>query len=215
MGQERPAVRTVVGIEAEIACEGVVRLLDGSAGVEVVAATSELGHLPSYVRGHDADVLLLAPRPDRSSEDELVREVVRSLRAAGSPAPVVVLGYLTDEHLVRRALHSGASGYVLIWQSTDDLVGALRLAASGRAYVSPRLGVDIALVDQEVYDGLTEREAQIARLVALGYSNRQIAEELFLSTRTVESHRSRLLRKLGATDRRELVSWALEHHMIP
>jgi two-component system response regulator NreC len=75
--------------------------------------------------------------------------------------------------------------------------------------------VEIARMDEDDHDGLTDRESEIARLVALGYSNSQIGKELFLSTRTIESHRSNLTRKLGLEDRRELVSWAIEHQMIP
>jgi two-component system response regulator NreC len=215
MGQEGPSVRVVIGADAALLREGLIRCLDDTEGVEVVAAVGDLGHLPSYVRGHDADVLLLAPSPDRAGDPGLVASVIDGLRASGSNAPVVVLGLSADAMIARRDLHDGASGYVLAWQSVDDLVEALRTAVLGRLYVSPRLGVEIARMDEDDHDGLTDRESEIARLVALGYSNSQIGKELFLSTRTNESHRSNLTRKLGLEDRRELVSWAIEHQMIP
>lgn len=215
MGQEGPSVRVVVGADAELAREGIIRCLDEAEGVEVVSAVRDLGHLPAYVRGHDADALLLAPSPERAEDPNLVERVVDELRQAGSNAPVVVVGYRSDAAIARRALHAGASGYVLVWQSVQELVEALQLAVRGRLYISARLGVEIARMDEDEHDGLTERESEIARLVALGYSNSQIGQELFLSTRTIESHRSNLTRKLGVEDRRELVSWAIEHQMIP
>lgn len=215
MGQEGPSIRVVIGADAALLREGLTRCLDEAEGVEIVAAVGDLGHLASYVRGHDADVLLLAPSPDRASELELVSGVIDGLRSAGSNAPVVVLGFSADAVVARRDLHDGASGYVLAWQSLEDLVDALKTAVLGRLYVSPRLGVEIARMDEDDHDGLTDRETEIARLVALGYSNSQIGQELFLSTRTIESHRSNLTRKLGVADRRELVSWAIEHQMIP
>ena len=215
MGQEGPSVRVVVGADAELAREGVIRCLAEADGVEVVSAVRDLGHLPAYVRGHDADVLLVAPSPERAEDPNLVGRLVEELRQAGSNAPVVVLGYRSDAAIARRALHAGASGYVLVWQSVRDLVEALQLAVRGRLYISARLGVEIARIDEDDHDGLTEREVEVARLAALGYSNSQIGQELYLSTRTIESHRSNLTRKLGVEDRRGLVSWAIEHQMIP
>jgi two-component system response regulator NreC len=215
MGNEGPSIRVVIGADAALMREGIYRCLEDSEGVEVVAAVRDFGHLPSYVRGHDADVLLLAPSPERACEPDLVTGLVDGLRAAGSNAPVVVLGFNADAVIARRDLHDGASGYVLAWQSVEELVDALRLAVRGRLYVSPRLGVEIARMDEDDHDGLTDRETEIARLVALGYSNSQIGNELFLSTRTIESHRSNLTRKLGVADRRELVAWAIEHQMVP
>ena len=215
MGQEGPSVRVVVGADAELAREGGIRCLAEADGVEVVSAVRDLGHLPAYVRGHDADVLLVAPSPERAEDPNLVGQLVEELRQAGSNAPVVVLGYRSDAAIARRALHAGASGYVLVWQSVRDLVEALQLAVRGRLYISARLGVEIARIDEDDHDGLTEREVEVARLAALGYSNSQIGQELFLSTRTIESHRSNLTRKLGVEDRRGLVSWAIEHQMIP
>ena len=96
MGQEGPSVRVVIGADAALLREGLVRCLDDAGGVEVVASVGDLGHLASYVRGHDADVLLLAPSPDRAGDPELVATVVEGLRAAGSNAPVVVLGLSAD-----------------------------------------------------------------------------------------------------------------------
>lgn len=214
MGHEGPTVRVVVGADAEIAREGVVRCLSANEGIQVVSSTGDLTHLGSYARGHDADVVLLAPRPETTSDAKLTIDAIGQVRKAGSRAPVVVLSYVTDAYVAREVLHDGATGFVLVWQSIDDLANALRLAANDRPYVSPRLGVEIARIADEGED-LTDREAQIARLIALGYSNAQIGQELFLSTRTIESHRSRLTSKLGVEDRRGLVSWAIDHHMIP
>ena len=214
MGREGPAVRVVIGADAAIAREGIIRCLGSLESIEVVAATGEISYLGSYARGHDADVVLLAPRPEVAADASSVTAAIQAIRDSGSGAPVVVLSYVTDAYVARQVLHEGATGYVLVWQAIEELETAIHLAAERRLYVSPRLGVEIARIDAND-GGLTDREAEIARLIALGYSNQQIGEELFLSTRTIESHRSRLTHKLGVGDRRELVSWAIEHHMIP
>lgn len=214
MGREGPFIKVVIGADAEIAREGIVRCLADVEGIEVASSTGEIAHIGSYARGHDADVILLAPRPEVASDARSVIAAIEEVRKAGCSVPVVVLSYVTDAYVAREVLHDGATGYVLAWQSIDDLADALRLASENKLYVSPRLGVEIARIESDD-DGLTDREAEIARLIALGYSNAQIGQELFLSTRTIESHRSRLTDKLGVEDRRELVSWAIAHHVIP
>lgn len=214
MGRQGPSVRVVVASDAEIVREGTVRCLDETEGIEVVATTGEFDHVGSYARGHDADVVLLFPRPETAMDAESVSKAIDQVRQSGSSAPVVVLSAVNDPHIAREILHDGATGFVQTWQSVEELADALRLAADRKLYVNPRLGVEIARIESDD-DGLTERESEIARLIALGYSNAQIGKELFLSTRTIESHRSRLTQKLGVGDRRELVSWAIQHHMIP
>jgi two-component system response regulator NreC len=96
-------------------------------------------------------------------------------------------------------------------------VEAVRAAAAGRTYLNPMLGARIASAPPEPSgppDGLTEREVEILRLIALGHTNTEIAERLYLSVRTVESHRSHLQQKLGRTTRAELVQYALDKGFV-
>jgi len=101
-------------------------------------------------------------------------------------------------------------------ESADaELVQAIRAAVAGEHYLNPRLGAKVASEPPPgPPDGLSERELEILRLIALGYTNAQVAEELFLSVRTVETHRAHIQQKLGLSDRAELVRYALDRHLV-
>src|SRR5918912_822136 len=112
----------------------------------------------------------------------------------------------------REALQAGALGFVLKEAAEAELLQAIRSAASGDTYLNPRLGARIA-VQPSTPDGppddLSERELEVLRMIALGHTNAEIGEQLFLSVRTVETHRAHIQQKLGRTSRAELVRYAL------
>ena len=96
----------------------------------------------------------------------------------------------------------------------SELVTAVRMAAEGQTYLQPQLGARLAASPSASEDDLTDREVEVLRLIALGHTNSEIAEQLFLSVRTVESHRAHIQQKLGLTTRSELVRYALERRLI-
>jgi two-component system response regulator NreC len=159
------------------------------------------------------DVLVLdLSMPGRSS-----RSAIRELVEAGSTTRVVVLTMQDDPAFARGAMRAGAAGYVLKEAADEELVAAVRAAAAGETYLNPKLGALLAAAPPEspgLPDDLTEREADILRLIALGHTNREIAEQLFLSVRTVESHRAHIQQKLGRTTRAELVRYALDQGFV-
>ena len=115
----------------------------------------------------------------------------------------------------REALGAGALGYVLKEAADDELVEAVRRAAVGESYLNPRLGARIASEPPPgPPDDLSEREVDVLRLIALGHTNAEIAEQLFLSVRTVETHRSHIQQKLRLSTRAELVDYALKRKLI-
>jgi two-component system response regulator NreC len=130
---------------------------------------------------------------------------------------VVVLTMQNDPAFAREALRGGALGYVLKEAADAELVEAVRLAAEGRTYLHPELGAKLAAEPPEPSgppDDLTEREVEVLRLIALGHTNAEIAGQLYLSVRTVESHRAHIQQKLRLTTRAELVRYALDKHLI-
>jgi two-component system response regulator NreC len=146
--------------------------------------------------------------PDGSSLTAIER-----LRASSPQTTIVVLTMHTDPELAREALHAGATGFVLKEAAEAELVDAIRLAAVGRTYLAPELGARLAAAGsgREVRpDGLSGRELEVLRLIALGYTNGEIASQLFLSVRTVESHRARIQQKTGRGSRAQLVAYARE-----
>jgi two-component system, NarL family, response regulator NreC len=96
----------------------------------------------------------------------------------------------------------------------EELVNAVHLAAAGKTYLQPELGAKLAADTGESADGLSERELEIVRLIALGHTNTEIAEQLYLSVRTVESHRARVQQKLKLNKRSDLVRYALERGLL-
>jgi two-component system response regulator NreC len=117
---------------------------------------------------------------------------------------------------VREALRAGAIGYVTKEAADAEVVEAVRLAADDQPYLHPRLGAKLATepVDEGPPDDLTEREVQVLRLIALGHTNTEIASQLYLSVRTVESHRAHIQQKLRLSTRAELVRYALDHGLV-
>ena len=139
------------------------------------------------------------------------------LRETAPETQIVVLTMQTDPAFAREALRAGAIGYVLKEAAETELVRAVRLAADGRTYLSPELGARLAAeppVSQVPPDDLSARELEVLRLIALGHTNSEIASSLFLSVRTVESHRAHIQQKTRRTTRAELVAYAREHHLL-
>jgi len=122
-----------------------------------------------------------------------------------------------DPAFARQALQSGAAGYVLKEAADDELLGAVRLAARGETYLNPRIGARIAAQLPQPAgppDDLSARELDVLRLIALGHTNAEIGKQLYLSVRTVETHRAHIQRKTRCSTRAELVRYALDHGLV-
>jgi two-component system response regulator NreC len=136
--------------------------------------------------------------------------------AAGDTS-VVVLTMQDDPSFARQALQAGANGFVLKEAADDELLLAIRLAADGDTYLNPRLGAKLAAQPPKPDgppDDLTEREVEVLSLIALGHTNSEIGAQLYLSTRTVETHRAHIQQKLRRSSRADLVRYALEHDLV-
>ena len=127
---------------------------------------------------------------------------------------IVVLTMQDDPAFARQALQAGARAFVLKEAADEELLEAIRLAAAGGTYLNPRLGARLATAPEGPPDDLSEREVDVLRLIALGHTNGEIAEQLYVSTRTVETHRAHIQRKLNRSSRAELVRYALEQKLV-
>jgi two-component system, NarL family, response regulator NreC len=185
-------------------------LLETEPDLEVVAEAGDIESTVRYVRGHKPDVLVL----DLNMPSGRSLGAVPEMLEASPGTSVVVLTMETDPSYAREAIQTGVLGYVLKEAVEEELVSAVRLASAGKTYLQPELGAKLAAGAGELADGLSERELEIVRLIALGHTNTEIAEQLFLSVRTVESHRAHVQQKLKLNKRSDLVRYALERGLL-
>lgn len=136
---------------------------------------------------------------------------VRRMQELHPEVPVLVLSMHGEADDVRRAFEAGASGYVLKTAADEELIRAIRAVSEGERYLHPSLGAVLAQPPKSRggVDELSPREREVLRLLALGHTNQEIAQELYVSVRTVESHRAHIMTKLRANSRADMVRHAL------
>jgi two-component system response regulator NreC len=205
--------RIVLSDDHVVVRRGLRFVLEAEEGFEVIAEAGTVEETLRKVRAIRPEVLVL----DLNLGTESSLDAIPQIRAATPGTAIVVLTMQNEPAFARQALQSGASAYVLKEAADDELVEAVRVAAGGGTYLNPALGARLAAeppAPSGPPDDLTEREVGVLRLIALGNTNQEIADQLFLSVRTVESHRAHIQRKLGRTTRAELVRYALDRGLV-
>jgi two-component system response regulator NreC len=214
LGVEALPVTIVLADDHAVVRSGLRMVLEREGDLQVVAEVGDAERAVRTVLGHKPAVIVL----DLNMPGELSSlEAIPRIREVSPDTRVVVLTMQEDPEFARRALRAGAVGYVLKEAADDELVDAVRRAAEGGTYLNPRLGGMLAAAPPEPSrppDELTEREVDVLRLIALGHTNTEIAAQLFLSVRTVESHRAHIQQKLRRGSRAELVRYALDHGFV-
>ncbi|MHB8691414.1 MAG: response regulator [Solirubrobacteraceae bacterium] len=209
---DKDPIRIVIADDHSVVRRGLRQLLDAEEGFEVVAEAGDVETARRYVRGHRPDVLVI----DLNMPGGPSIAAIPSMREEAPQTSIVVLTMQSEPAYARQALSAGALGYVLKEAADVELIEAIRAAAAGESYLNPRLGAKVAAepLAGGAPGGLSDREVEVLRMIALGRTNAQVAEDLFLSVRTVETHRAHIQQKLGLSDRSELVSYALRHKLI-
>lgn len=208
------SLKIVVADDHAVVRAGLRRVLEGQPEWEVVAEASDAEDAERYVRGHKPDVLVLdlnMPGPLTSLD------LIPRLASEHPQTKIVVLTMQDEPAFVRGALSAGAMAYVLKEAADDELVDAIKAAAAGQSYLNPRLGAKLASTPAEALgppDALSSREAEVLGLIALGHTNAEIAAKLFLSVRTIETHRTHIQQKTGRSTRAELVAYALTNGLV-
>jgi two-component system response regulator NreC len=198
----------VIADDHAVVRQGIRLLLESEEDMAVVGEASDVREAAALLRSAAPAVLLL----DLHMGPELSLSTLSELRAVSPSTAVVILTMDDDPAFVQPAWAAGAAGYVLKEASRAELVRAVRAVGRGGRYLDPAIG-GWALTGAGD-DVLTERELEVLRLVALGYTNSEIAKRMYISPRTVETHRANLQAKLRLTGRPELVRYALEHGVI-
>jgi two-component system, NarL family, response regulator NreC len=207
-------IRVILADDHRMVRTGLGLLLEAEQCIEVVAESGDVDGALRAVLGHRPDVLVLDLNMPGT---QTALEALPLVRESSPRTATVVLTMQEDPEYARRALRAGALGYVLKEAADAELVEAVRRAADGQPYLNPSLGARLAAMPEQATgppDNLSERELEVLRLLALGHTNAEIGLQLFLSVRTVETHRAHVQQKLGRVTRAELVRYALDHGLL-
>ena len=212
---EHGEIKVVVTGTMDLQLDGIAALLDARPGLDVEAVVDLAADGPRAVRLKRPNVVLVeVPRADPLDVDAPTK-AVRAMRDAHPDGGIVAILQRPDPFAARDVLQVGASACLTKSDRTRHLMDAVYNAARGEQYVSP--AISIALADVSVQNGngdLSLRENEVLRMIALGFTNQEIADQMHLSVRTIEAHRSRLQAKLGVTRRAELVQAAHEYGLV-
>jgi DNA-binding NarL/FixJ family response regulator len=212
-------IRVVLADDQPLVRAGLRVLINDTPDIEVTGEAGTGAQAVQLARDTRPDVVVMDIR--MPGMDGI--EATRMITAGDDPARVVVLTTFDDDDYVYGALHAGASGFLVKDMALDDILTAIRVAAAGDALIAP--GVTRRLIAQftarpapapppRQLNGITEREREVLTLIGRGMSNSEIAGHLFISMATVKAHVARLLTKLGARDRVQLVITAYEARLV-
>ena len=209
------SIRVLIVDDHAVVRAGLRLLLDAQDDIETVGEAGDAREAIFEARSTKPDVVLM----DVVLGDKSGIDVTPELIHEQPQARVLVLSLQDDRRHVREAFAAGAHGYVLKEAADTELVTAVREVARGASYVHPGLGArmaaaDAAAADAAGHDPLSDREREVLRLLALGHTNQEIAEMLFISVRTAETHRAHIMQKLRLETRAELVRYALAQGLL-
>jgi len=212
-------MRVVIADDQTVVREGLVTLLETMPEVEVVGSAADGEQVVALVAELAPHVVLMDLRMPRMDGVEATRRI----RVEHPQTQVVVLTTFADDESIVGALRAGAIGYLTKDAGREHILRALEAAVSGQAVLDPTVQarlVEVATLPSAIGsgpppDGLTEREAEVLRLIAAGHSNSEIGEKLFVSQATVKSHVNRIFAKTGSRDRSQAVAYAHRQGMVP
>jgi two-component system, NarL family, response regulator NreC len=208
-------VRVLVVDDHAVVRAGRRLLIDAEPDLETVGEAGDVRGAIFETRATKPDLVLLdVTMPGGSGLEGIPR-----LLYEHAEVKILILSMEDDPRYVREAFAAGASGYVLKDAVDAEVVTAIREVAGGGRYVHPELGARLVSADADAAreaedDPLSDREHEVLRLLALGYTNQEIAKQLFISVRTAETHRAHVMQKLRLASRAELVRYALAHGLL-
>ena len=210
METDERQITLVLADDHNVIRAGLRAMLEVESDLRVIGEAADTASARKLVRDRHPDVLVLDLRMPGA---EPLTDV-SALRAEAPWTAIVVLTMESDPRRARDLLASGASWYVLKQAAERQLTDAIRTAAAGGSYIDPELGGQVARLGADPLEALGERDRELLRLLALGHTNREIGERLYLSVRAVEVNRANLLQKLGLQTRPELVRFAIANGVI-
>jgi two-component system, NarL family, response regulator NreC len=208
-------IRVLVVDDHAVVRSGLRLLIDAEEDMETVGEAGTVRDAIFEARTSTPDLILMdVVMPGESGLEGLPR-----LLHEHPGVKVLILSMQDDPRYLREAFAAGASGYVLKEAADTEVVTAIREVAAGGRYVHPELGARLIAAEAEAArqaeeDPLSDREREVLRLLALGYTNQEIAKQLFISVRTAETHRAHVMQKLRLASRADLVRYAIAHGLL-
>jgi two-component system response regulator NreC len=214
-------IRVLIADDHAVLRAGLNKLLSAEPEIEVVGEADDSDETIARTIELAPDVLLL----DIAMPGVGGIEVIREIKNRKLPVIILVLTMHEDEGYLREALKVGATGYIPKKAAETELISAIRAVHRGEIFIYPSLTKSLVeevihhrTVDKEIpsdsYERLSQREREVLRLVAQGYTNQQVADRLFLSIKTVETYKARVMEKLSLNGRAELVRYALQRGLL-
>lgn len=194
-----------------ILVEGIKTLFNNEPELEVVAEASSASMAQQMLERLSVDLLLT----DLSMPDTVHTDFIKEVRLQYPSLKILVLSMHDESQLIQDVLAAGAQGYVLKSNSKDELIHAIRQVLAGQTYVSPDAQRKLLEAGPATHGSLlTQREIEIVRLMAQEYANKQIADKLFISERTVESHRKNIFKKLNTHSAVGVIRYAMNNNLL-
>lgn len=208
-------IKVLIADDHTVVRQGLKQILSADKQMSVVAEAANGNEVMRALEQAKVDVLILdVTMPGRNG-----LEVLKDVKRTYAALPVLVLSMHPEDQFAIRILRAGASGYITKESAPEELVEALRKVCSGGKYVSPQLAERLAVFIEDdntraPHERLSDREFQILRMLALGKTVTEVADELLLSVKTVSTYRSRVLEKMKMTTNAELTRYALQSGLI-
>ena len=211
---KKTATRVLLVDDHPIVRQGLAQLIGQQAGLEVCAEAADPQEAMAAIKAHSPSLVVL----DLSLNGADGMELIRDIRQQREDLPVLVLSMHDESVYAQRAIRAGARGYIMKQEPPEVLLEAVRRVLDGEIYLSEKLGQSLltrlvgatAPAAEQELDQLSDRELQVVRLIGQGLRTRDIAEQLYLSVKTVEAHREHIKQKLGLGSGAELLRYAVE-----
>ena len=208
-------IKVLIADDHTVVRQGLKQILSDDPQLSVVGEAADGNEVLTALETLSVDVLVLdITMPGRNGLD-----VLKEVKRKRPTLPVLVLSMHPEDQFAIRILRAGAAGYITKESAPEELVGALRKVCSGGKYVSPQLAEKLAVfIEDETtrppHEKLSDREFEVLRMLALGKTVTEVAEELLLSVKTVSTYRSRVLEKMKMTSNADLTRYALQNELI-
>lgn len=208
-------IRVLLADDHAVVRAGLREILSGTGDIDVAGEAANGQEVLALIRAHDYDLAVL----DMSMPGRSGIELIKLVKSEKPKLRILILSMHSEQQYAVRALKAGASGYLTKDSAADELIAAIRRIAGGGAYVSPETAERLAhdagrATDALPHTLLSDREFQVFQLIASGAAVGKIAKQLSLSAKTVSTHKTRIMEKMGLANQAELIRYALEHKLL-